>query len=66
MEYFGYQTKVMQFISDQHTPKNVLIVGLKSQITEAAKAQILEQIKTTEAFFGIGYHHLEKLTGLDT
>lgn len=66
MEYFGYQTKVMQFISDQHTPKNVLIVGLKSQITEAAKAQILEQIKTTKAFFGIGYHHLEKLTGLDT
>jgi SAM-dependent methyltransferase len=65
MEYFGYQTKVMQFISDQHTPKNVLIVGLKSSVTDTARAEILEKIKSAKAFFGIGYHHLEKLTGLN-
>lgn len=65
MEYFGYQTKVMQFISDQHTPKNILIVGLKSSVTDTARAEILEKIKSAKAFFGIGYHHLEKLTGLN-
>lgn len=64
MEYFGYQTKIMQFISDQHTPKNVLIIGTRKPIVEARKVEILEQIRSTKAFFGIGYHHLEKLSGL--
>lgn len=64
MEYFGYQTKVMQFISDQHTPKNVLIIGARKSITDVRRAAILEQIRTTKTFFGIGYHHLERLTGL--
>lgn len=64
MEYFGYQTKIMQFISDQHTPKNVLIIGTRKTIAEARKVEILEQIRSTKAFFGIGYHHLEKLSGL--
>lgn len=64
MEYFGYQTRVMQFISDQHTPKNVLIIGTRKSITDARKLEILEQIRSTKAFFGIGYHHLEKLSGL--
>ena len=64
MEYFGYQTKVMQFISDQHTPKNVLIIGARKSITDVRKDAILEQIRTTKTFFGIGYHHLERLTGL--
>jgi len=64
MEYFGYQTKVMQFISDQHTPKNVLIVGLKAKTSSSDKEEILEKIRQTKAFFGISYHHLEKLTGL--
>lgn len=65
MEYFGYQTKVMQFISDQHTPKNVLIVGSKGTVGARERAEILQKIRTTKEFFGIGYHHLEKLTGLD-
>ena len=30
LEYFGYKTKVMEFISDVHTPKNVLVVGVKT------------------------------------
>ncbi len=64
MEYYGYQTKIMQFISDVHTPKNILIVGIKKSVTEARKAAILKEIQATKAFFGISYHHLEKLTGI--
>jgi SAM-dependent methyltransferase len=63
LEYFGYATKVFEFISDAHTPKNVLIVGLKKQAV-VDKENILNKIKSTKAFFGIGHHHLEKMMQL--
>lgn len=64
LEYFGYKTKVFQFISDAHTPKNVLIVGIKGRINPKKQAEILEKLKVIKAYFGIGYHHLERLVGL--
>ena len=65
LEYFGYATKVFQFISDAHTPKNVLIVGVKkSAISLAEKEVILQKIQQTKKYFGIGFHHLEKKMGL--
>jgi SAM-dependent methyltransferase len=64
LEYFGYKTKVFEFISDAHTPKNVLIVGVKSRGTEPSRGEFLEKINKTKEYFGIGYHHLEKLLEL--
>lgn len=64
LEYFGYKTRVFEFISDAHTPKNVLVVGVKTKEQGTDRAGILEKIKQTKAYFGIGYHHLEKLMGL--
>jgi SAM-dependent methyltransferase len=65
LEYFGYKTKVFEFISDAHTPKNVLVVGIKSKDKGAKnKEEILEKIKASKAYFGIGYHHLERLLNL--
>ena len=64
LEYFGYKTKVFQFISDAHTPKNVLVVGIKGKINPKKQAEILEKLKVTKAYFGIEYHHLERLVGL--
>lgn len=65
LEYFGYATKVFEFISDAHTPKNVLIVGQKKYKHSAAeKMEILNKIKAGKAYFGIGFHHLEKIMGL--
>ncbi len=72
LEYFGYKTKVFEFISDAHTPKNVLVVGVKSKEKGGknkeqgtrSKEEILKKIKDTKAYFGIGYHHLEKLLKL--
>lgn len=61
MEYFGYQTKVFQFVSDAHTPKNVLIVGEKKAVNQKKQQEILTKIKSTKAYFGIDYHHLERL-----
>ena len=65
MEYFGYHTKVFQFISDAHTPKNVLVVGEKKAINPQRQQEILAKIQETKAYFGVGYHHLEKLMGLE-
>lgn len=64
MEYFGYKTKIMQFISDAHTPKNVLIVGRHQEVSVVQQEEILKRIKSTKEFFGIGYHHLEKIAAL--
>jgi len=70
LEYYGYKTKVFEFISDAHTPKNVLVVGVKKAQNLKPKAQseertkILLKIKETKAYFGIDYHHLEKLLDL--
>lgn len=62
LEYFGYKTKVFEFVSDVHTPKNVLVVGIKTKDQSSkTKADILQKIKDTKAYFGIGYHHLERL-----
>ncbi len=61
LEYFGYKTKVFEFISDAHTPKNVMITGIKSEKLAANKEEILQKIKSAKAYFGIGYHHLEKM-----
>lgn len=64
LEYFGYKTKVFQFISDAHTPKNVLVVGIKSPNAPSKKEEILAKLKATKEYFGIEYHHLEKLLSI--
>ena len=71
LEYFGYKTKIFEFISDAHTPKNILVVGVKpinresNRIREAKKLEIKQKIAETKAYFGIGYHHLERLLELE-
>jgi hypothetical protein len=53
----GYQTKVFEFISLEHTQKNVMITAKKGKPDPKAMTQF-EEIKKT---FGIEYHYLEKL-----
>ncbi len=57
LEANGYKTKVFEFISTEHTPKNVMITATKGIGKEDALAQI-DQIKKD---FGIEYHYLERL-----
>lgn len=65
LEYFGYKTKVFEFISDAHTPKNVLVVGVKNKDQSSKnKEEVLQKIKASKAYFGIKYHHLERLLEL--
>ncbi|WP_166335926.1 class I SAM-dependent methyltransferase [Sphingobacterium chungjuense] len=61
LEYHGYQTKVVEFISDAHTPKNVLIVGLRKKINPARQNEIQAKLKDLKSFFGLESHYLEHL-----
>ncbi len=60
LEAFGYDTNVFEFISPDHTSKNVMIVGIKND-KPIDKEHILEQIKEIKKFYGIRLHYLETL-----
>lgn len=64
MEYFGYGTKVFEFISDVHTPKNAMIVGVRNTKAAIKNPKILAKINDAKNYFGIARHHLEDKTGI--
>lgn len=57
MEAHSYQTKVFEFISTEHTAKNLMIAGTKGKKNEEA----LEKIEAIKKDYGIAYHYLERL-----
>jgi len=60
LEYSGYNVKVMEFISSEHTAKNILIIAEKNPKMKRADTKILEKIKSLQNYFGIKSHHLAK------
>ncbi|OHX67884.1 class I SAM-dependent methyltransferase [Flammeovirga pacifica] len=61
MEAFGYKTKVFEFITTEHTPKNVLVVGVQDEIRDTPKQEVVDQINEIKKIHGIKTHHLEHL-----
>lgn len=61
LEHYGYDTKVFEFISDAHTPKNVMITAVKNPKTAMHSAPTLMAIKDAKSKFGIKRHALEDL-----
>ena len=64
LEYFGYSVRVVDFISDTHTPKNVMLIGVKNPKATKQNPAILAKIKEAKSFFGIEQHYLEGLMDL--
>ncbi|MBE0638295.1 MAG: SAM-dependent methyltransferase [Bacteroidales bacterium] len=60
LEKYGYQTRVFEFIDTEHTPKNVMIVGVK-KAKIVNKTMISEQIHEIKKLYGIEFHYLEDL-----
>lgn len=60
LEAYGYKTNVFEFISVEHTPKNVMIVGKKTT-TNPDKMKILSEINAIKKLYGIEKHYLEVL-----
>jgi SAM-dependent methyltransferase len=59
LEYFGYQTKVFEFVGGEHTPKNIMIAATRTG--KAKNPETLKKIRDTKKYFGITEHALEKL-----
>lgn len=64
LELSGYRTKVFEFVSDAHTPKNNLIVAEKDGRARRDREAVLKQIAEVKAMFGVERHYLEGLLGL--
>lgn len=58
MEAHGYKTKVFEFISTEHTAKNLLIVG---EYKAKPNPQTLDKVAAIKQAFGIKEHYLEAL-----
>jgi len=57
----GYQTNVMEFISTEHTPKNLLIVGTRKTALTSPDSSIMQEIQEIKKLYGIKEHYLERL-----
>ncbi len=60
LEREGYSTKLFEFISVEHTPKNNMLVGTRLPKLKETD-DITRQIADIKEFYDIGEHHLEKL-----
>lgn len=59
LEWAGYRTKVFEFISTEHTAKNLLIAATRAHAPgDPARAA---RIRAFAAFYGIRHHHLATL-----
>ncbi len=59
LEYCGYKTQVMEFIEMEHTPKNILLVGRKTD-KPVDKEAVAREIRTLLERYGIEEHYLWK------
>lgn len=63
MEMSGYKVNQFEFISDTHTPKNVMITAVKQDISDKKANALKTAIAATKSQFGIGRHALEDRLG---
>ncbi len=54
LEAAGYQTKVFEFVSSEHTPKNLMIAAIRT-----GQPTGREQLERFREFFGIRHHALD-------
>lgn len=61
LEASGYETKVFEFISLEHTDKNKMILAVKNSTAPDKRGEILSQIKEVKEFYGIKEIQIETL-----
>jgi SAM-dependent methyltransferase len=59
MEKHQYETKIFEFISNEHTRKNIMLAGIKTS-KKVDEKMINEQIEGIKKEYGIEFHYLEK------
>jgi hypothetical protein len=62
LELHGYEAKVFEFISSEHTAKNLMLAATK-RTTPVDRDALAAQLAETMAFFGLGEQRLATLLG---
>jgi SAM-dependent methyltransferase len=53
LEWAGYRTKVFEFISTEHTAKNLMIAAVRTGNRQATDSPVADQIRAFASFYGI-------------
>ena len=61
LQAYGYETKVFEFISLEHTSKNKMILAVKKDHFKQVDEKVLQQIQELKQMYGIQQHTLELL-----
>lgn len=61
LESKSYKTQIFEFISDEHTHKNVMIVGVKSNLDNNKKDIFVKKSDDLKRMFGIKEFYLDNL-----
>ena len=64
LEWAGYKTKVFEFISTEHTAKNLMIAAIKVRDCGTPTDATAEKIRAFAKFYGIHTHRLATHVGL--
>ena len=58
LEYYGYDTKVFEFISTEHTARNTMITAVKKRPADKEKLIEIEAVKKE---FSLNDFYLDKI-----
>ena len=59
----GYKTKIIEFIANEHTPKNLLIIAVKKSGNKnvTPNLEIMQEVQRLKKMYGLDKHYLEEL-----
>ncbi|WP_374254438.1 SAM-dependent methyltransferase [Acinetobacter brisouii] len=61
LEAYGYETKVFEFVSLEHTSKNKMILAVRRKSVSVPDPKIMAQIEALKQMYGIAQHSLQRL-----
>ncbi len=61
LEAFGYKTKIFEFISSEHTSKNIMITAVKQKHSEDIDVNKFKEIENIKSLFGLKDYYLDKI-----
>ncbi len=61
LESYGYDTKVFEFISSEHTSKNIMITAVKNEYDEQEHLNKIMEIEKLKSKFGLKDFYLDKI-----
>ena len=61
LEANGYQTKIFEFISHEHTGKNIMISAVKHEISEEDSMTKISEMEMLKSRFGLKDFYLDNI-----